>query len=31
VLGYSTAFNFSRAFKKQIGLSPSAYKKQLKQ
>ena len=31
VLGYSTVFNFSRAFKKQFGLSPNAYRKQLKQ
>lgn len=31
VLGYSTTFNFSRAFKNQLGLSPSAYRKQNKQ
>ena len=30
ILGYSTAFNFSRAFKNQTGLSPSAYRKQNK-
>ena len=30
ILGYSSAFNFSRAFKNQLGLSPSAYKKQCK-
>lgn len=30
-LGYSTTFNFSRAFKKRLGLSPSAYRKQLKE
>ena len=30
ILGYSTAFNFSRAFKNQLGLSPSAYRKQHK-
>ena len=30
ILGYSTAFNFSRAFKQQTGLSPSAYRKQNK-
>lgn len=30
VLGYSTTFNFSRAFKNRLGLSPGAYKKQCK-
>ena len=30
ILGYSTAFNFSRAFKNQTGLSPSAYRAQNK-
>lgn len=30
VLGYSTVFNFSRAFKKQTGFSPNNYIKQLK-
>ena len=28
VLGYATAFNFSRVFRSKTGLSPSAYKKQ---
>lgn len=28
ILGYSTAFNFSRAFKTYTGVSPDAYKKQ---
>lgn len=30
ILGYSTTFNFSRAFKTEIGLSPGAYRKQFK-
>ncbi len=30
ILGYSTTFNFSRAFKNQTGLSPNAYRKQQK-
>lgn len=30
VLGYATTFNFSRAFKNQTGMSPSAYRKQCK-
>ena len=28
ILGYSSAFNFSRAFKNHTGLSPNAYRKQ---
>lgn len=28
ILGYSTAFNFSRAFKAHMGLAPGTYKKQ---
>lgn len=28
VLGYSTSFNFSRAFKNHLGISPTSYKKQ---
>lgn len=31
VLGYSTAFNFSRAFKNRTGLSPNTYRKQFKE
>lgn len=30
VLGYSTGFNFSRAFKAQTGISPNAYRKEQK-
>ena len=29
MLGYSSIHNFSRAFKKAVGLSPTAYKKSI--